>query len=419
MKNLRIISTILILALLTTSLSTSYGALTKFEYRESNFSDEHNVIDSPKLNINLNIHETSTVLKNQEVVVLLHKKPTKTYGLTLLESINFSNVKADGTASIILLQSNTNQIMISRLSSPRKELDNSLDILSYTGISDLWYSDPPIHVFDGILALPVAYADQYLPDQFILPIIPSIEFLDLQNNNNLNNIGKTLSNVIGTAQQPSELLLFVFVFSTFIIVRSENSELRINNYRKILSYSFIVLLSSSAVISPISISYSYYAYAENVNSTLTIDTNSTLIADQIPEPIASIDSDVLSDQTSYVGEVYLNQTELVMNGGYVKLDGDTTNSNSNFTISTWIKPDYQTAQPTYTIASKQNSFKLALNNIVEPKNKILFSIFDGSKWYPVRSTVKITENWSHVAATSDVQIILKYRPVTNEIITAK
>ncbi|MEM2160764.1 MAG: LamG-like jellyroll fold domain-containing protein, partial [Candidatus Nitrosotenuis sp.] len=148
----------------------------------------------------------------------------------------------------------------------------------------------------------------------------------------------------------------------------------------------------------------------DTNSTLPIDTNSTLpiIIPPIPDPVTSLDSDIVQNDTKYVGEVNLNQTGLVIDGGYVRLNGNTTNGGSNLTVSTWIKPNYQSGNPVYTIASKQNAFQLTLNNIADPKHKVQFSVFDGSKWYSVRSIVKITENWSYIAGTFDGNVLSLY-----------
>ncbi|NDB64013.1 MAG: hypothetical protein EB170_09180, partial [Nitrosopumilaceae archaeon] len=130
-----------------------------------------------------------------------------------------------------------------------------------------------------------------------------------------------------------------------------------------------------------------------------VQTNSTESIVIIPDPVASLNSDNISNNTDYVGNVAVNQTGVNLDGGYVKIDDPI--ASKNMTISVWLKPNYLPGYTEYVIASKQNSFKLTLNNIVEPTHKAKFSIFDGTQFYTVRSRIEIPENWTHLAASFD------------------
>ena len=79
---------------------------------------------------------------------------------------------------------------------------------------------------------------------------------------------------------------------------------------------------------------------------------------------------------------------------------DPTNSTTyitEMTIGAWIKPNYTSGSPQFSVLSKGNSFSLMVNNLIDPKQKAEFSIFDGIKWTTVNSISNITEQWTHVA----------------------
>ncbi|WP_320408942.1 LamG-like jellyroll fold domain-containing protein, partial [Candidatus Nitrosotenuis chungbukensis] len=101
--------------------------------------------------------------------------------------------------------------------------------------------------------------------------------------------------------------------------------------------------------------------------------------------------------SQFIGDVNLNQTGLIFDGGFVKSAGNYTNQTSNIAITAWIKPDYSSGSSMFTIVSKENSFELTLDNISE--NVATFSIFDGIKWHSVSTVSEIGQGWSHVAAT--------------------
>ncbi|NDB92760.1 MAG: hypothetical protein EB167_08735, partial [Nitrososphaeria archaeon] len=136
-----------------------------------------------------------------------------------------------------------------------------------------------------------------------------------------------------------------------------------------------------------------------ITNATDVQTNSTESIVIIPDPVASLNADSIANNTHYVGNVAVNETGINIDGGYVKIDDPITNK--NMTISVWLKPNYLPGYTEYVIASKQNSFKLTLNNIVEPTHKAKFSIFDGTQYYAVRSRVEIPENWTHLAASFD------------------
>jgi len=89
---------------------------------------------------------------------------------------------------------------------------------------------------------------------------------------------------------------------------------------------------------------------------------------------------------------------------YSKLMNDV----SEFTISAWVKPDYNSCSSECTIISKENAFKLSINNVKTPENIVKFSVFNGFKWTTIESYSVVGEEWSHVAAKLDGQTISLY-----------
>jgi len=63
-------------------------------------------------------------------------------------------------------------------------------------------------------------------------------------------------------------ILFLALISSLIFIRSENRQIKFNSFKKLFSYSFMLLLISSAIISPASISSSYWGVAYGLGSCL-------------------------------------------------------------------------------------------------------------------------------------------------------
>ena len=84
------------------------------------------------------------------------------------------------------------------------------------------------------------------------------------------------------------------------------------------------------------------------------------------------------------------------------------NDVSEFTVSAWVKPDYSSGSSEFTIISKENAFKLSINNVKTPENIVKFSVFNGFKWTTIESYSVVGEEWSHVAAKLDGQTISLY-----------
>src|SRR3972149_9853884 len=292
------------------------------------------------------------------------------------------------------------------------------------------------------------------------------------------------------------IFVLVLIFG-LIFVRTESNHIKFNNYRKFFSYIVIVLLVSSGVITPISISSSYWGIAfgeemdnnstestnqqinsfKNITNTLSMDylnsqnnfpenyttsisnytdiipenyttsisnytdiipenytTSISNYTDIIPENYTTsisnytISTDILKNNSTenelehkiilpnaselwkfdsnvngshFVGNVYVDgESSLMLDGdSYVTNNGNSTNSISNLTITAWVKPYYSNGSSEFTIVSKELTFELIINNIIDPQHVAKFSIFDGIQWHSVETSTTLGESWSHLAAT--------------------
>ncbi|NDB92797.1 MAG: hypothetical protein EB167_08930, partial [Nitrososphaeria archaeon] len=102
--------------------------------------------------------------------------------------------------------------------------------------------------------------------------------------------------------------------------------------------------------------------------------------------------------SQFIGSVQINQTGIVLDGGYIKSNQTLDDISKGLSITVWIKPDYSSGISKFTIVSKDKSFELTLNNNQAPEHKATFSIFDGIKWHSIDTAEQIGQDWSHIAA---------------------
>jgi hypothetical protein len=113
-------------------------------------------------------------------------------------------------------------------------------------------------------------------------------------------------------------------------------------------------------------------------------------------------NDLPSPEIDYSDAIELNgQT-------FNEIDGSVLNGASEFTASAWIKPNYDKGSTSFTILSKPGVFKMTLNNYIEPRHAVEFSVFDGIKWNTVKSFSTINEEWTHVAGVFKDSILSLY-----------
>ena len=93
-------------------------------------------------------------------------------------------------------------------------------------------------------------------------------------------------------------------------------------------------------------------------------------------------------------------------GDYLILDSSLPQKLNDFSISVWVKPDFNLGAPsTLSIVSESQAFDLSINNDQIDKNIVTFSVYDGIKWHHVDSKSEIKDSWTHLAATYSDEII--------------
>src|SRR3989337_1969279 len=167
----------------------------------------------------------------------------------------------------------------------------------------------------------------------------------------------------------------------------ENSTTSISNYTELIPEIYITSISNYTTFTDI---------LEN-NSTQNELEHKIIL----PNATESWKFDSYVNGSYFVGNVYIEkESGLILDGdSYVTNDGNSTNSISNLTITAWVKPYYSNGSSEFTIVSKERTFELIINNIIDPQQVAKFSIFDGIQWHSVETSVTLGESWSHLAAT--------------------
>jgi len=116
------------------------------------------------------------------------------------------------------------------------------------------------------------------------------------------------------------------------------------------------------------------------------------------EPITNATStEPITNATSTEPE--FTPLELDGQGDFLQIANVTvTDDLDGLTVTAWVKPDYSSGSPEFTVVSKDKSFSLTINNYNQEKTA-KFSIFDGIKWTIVESTSVISEEWTFLSST--------------------
>src|SRR3989338_4074128 len=117
-----------------------------------------------------------------------------------------------------------------------------------------------------------------------------------------------------------------------------------------------------------------------------------------------------ADNVEILGDIKSeNQSEVVFDGGQIiENNGDSTKELLHFTISSWVKPDYDKGSADFAIISKEKTFALGIHNVIPPPKTAWFTVFDGIKWNTVASSTEIDEEWTNIVATYDGSLIRLY-----------
>ena len=180
------------------------------------------------------------------------------------------------------------------------------------------------------------------------------------------------------------------------------STVQISNHTKLIPENYTTSISNYTELIPENYTTPISNYT---TSTDILENNSTENELEhkiiLPNATESWKFDSYVNGSHFVGNVYVEkESGLILDGdSYVTNDGNSTNSISNLTITAWVKPYYSNGSSEFTIVSKERTFELIINNIIDPQQVAKFSIFDGIQWHSVETSVTLGENWSHLAAT--------------------
>src|SRR3989337_2109382 len=176
----------------------------------------------------------------------------------------------------------------------------------------------------------------------------------------------------------------------------------ISNYTELIPENYTTSISNYTELIPENYTTSISNYT---TSTDIPENNSTENELQhkiiLPNATESWKFDSNVSGSHFVGNVYVEgESGLMLDGdSYVTNNGNSTNSISNLTITAWVKPYYSNGSSEFTIVSKERTFELIINNIIDPQQVATFSIFDGIQWHSVETSTTLGESWSHLAAT--------------------
>ena len=182
----------------------------------------------------------------------------------------------------------------------------------------------------------------------------------------------------------------------------ENYTTSVSNYTELIPENYTTSISNYTELIP-----------ENYTTSISNYTTSTDIPENnstenklehkivLPNATESWKFDSHVNGSHFVGNVYVEEESGLMLDGdsYVTNDGNSTNNLSNLTITAWVKPYYSNGSSEFTIVSKERTFELIINNIIDPQQVAKFSIFDGIQWHSVETSTTLGESWSHLAAT--------------------
>ena len=186
------------------------------------------------------------------------------------------------------------------------------------------------------------------------------------------------------------VLLLGIPFGILVYRMSDNDPIPLK-YTKIsgVAVAFAML---SMFTTPISIGNSFWGYA-------------SASSENFPQPLDSIYFDSLRDNLTIDGASIISDdanSAVSFDGvdDYLVLDSNLPEKLNQFTVSTWVKPNYKKgASATLSVISEVDAFDLSINNDKVGKNVATFSVFDGIKWHQVQSKSIISNQWTHISAT--------------------
>ncbi|MCH8860634.1 MAG: hypothetical protein IH843_05805, partial [Thaumarchaeota archaeon] len=151
--------------------------------------------------------------------------------------------------------------------------DNNLESIYLDSSLQSNYQENPINLLTNLL-LNESYISnifEIFPNENIISDLVFERFLDSINKSEL-------TNSLFNANDPTGFFILALI-SGLIFIRTENNNIKFYNFKKFFSYIFMIILLSSTILTPASISSSYWgtAFGEeilNTNSSSNLEINS-------------------------------------------------------------------------------------------------------------------------------------------------
>ena len=447
-----VLTIILILFLVASNIPLGFSDLQQTDAPiPQNFVDDSSALNETRI-ISISLHENIGIVSNQP-----SKKDSIDYSSISYTSESFKKLvslseKLDIKTSLSEQQIQFNtflkqpQATLDRISQIDKVKDRKKNIKSEILYLDDTYKQDSSDDFN-LIESPISQTTFFVD----LPPIISNSVFDYNFENILQSIDGFVDPSLDTIFNSVVLNFYssfdldvnfvVIIFAPlvfFLFIFAEDVKFKIEKIRPILSLVFVLILLSTTVITPYSISSSYWpmayvdtsvfddnstASADNTSSSSTpaedtetaeATTSQTSVNDLVTNSTGTDIPVILPNATEYwqfdtqvngsrfIGDVYIEETDssLILDGdGYVSNDGNSTSDISNISVTVWVNPDYSGGSAEFTVVSKEKSFALTINNNITPQHIAKFAVFDGIKWHAVETVTQIGNDWSHIAAT--------------------
>ena len=251
---------------------------------------------------------------------------SKTYSVSLQERIAATSYSVHDELVLIKHESDR-KIMMERIFDRQSKFKiNESKLLQILSPSTLTYHEQDILDDDLIFLDQNLSFDKLYPE--INDLIPNIfesektllNFVNINHDVFIQNNVEFLNDQIFDPENPI-LLILLIPFAGFVLIRYDNEQTKFYQVKQIFTFTFIIILVSSAVITPMSISSSYWGYAYGEMD------NSTEIISQIEEPEI-----ILQNNFTNISEPDDNFSEIDFSN-IVSAESYSTQSNNDMSMS--------------------------------------------------------------------------------------
>ncbi|WP_160289370.1 LamG-like jellyroll fold domain-containing protein [Nitrosopumilus adriaticus] len=270
-----------------------------FDSVPENFDSVPENFDSVPKYFSINLTEKMGIAETKK-----QSDKSKIHSITLKESINVTNNPSKNEIILIKYDSDR-KLMMERIFDRQSKFEkNNSKLLQTVSLSTLLYHEQNFidnnlifSIYDSSIDEIFLSVNNFIPNIFDSEkIISNLSNIDkIFNQNNI----EILNDQIFDVENPI-LLILLIPFAGFVLIRYDNEQTKFYQIKQFFTLAFIVILLSSAVITPMSISSSYWGYAfgqiDNSTETIleletteTIPQNNMTNISEYPENLSEID----------------------------------------------------------------------------------------------------------------------------------